>query len=126
LFSFLFFFDFDNKKIPTAATTRQLIHTTGLTAIHANPITTNHSTNVKQKAIIPVHKPMTLDKNGITLARVSTNCIIIEKARNIRSNPPSLIIQVVVLFACCACWNISSAVTFHCSNKAKLLPFEVV
>jgi hypothetical protein len=97
---FLSFLDFANKNIQAAAITKQLIHTIGLTAIHANQITTNHTTNVKQNAINLVQAHTILARNGRTLAKVSINCIIIENAQNIRSSPINLIIQVDVLLAC--------------------------
>jgi hypothetical protein len=97
---FLSFLDFANKNIQAAAITKQLIHTIGLTAIHANQITTNHTTNVKQNAINLVQAHTILARNGRTLAKVSINCIIIENAQNIRSNPINLIIQVHILLAC--------------------------
>ena len=98
--SFLLFFDFANKNIHAAAITRQLIHTIGLTVIHANHITTNQTTKVKQNAINLVQTHRMFAKNGRTFAKVSMNCIIAENAQNIRSNPTNLIIQVSILFAC--------------------------
>ena len=35
-------------------------------------------------------------------------------------------IRVIFLLACCACKNISSAVTFHCSSNEIVLQFETV
>jgi hypothetical protein len=93
--AFLFFFHLTNKNIPPAATTKQHIQTTGLTAIQANHIVTNPTTIVAAKAINLVHAQAIFDKNGITLAIVSTNCNIIENPQNISNNQINLIIHVI-------------------------------
>ena len=126
LFSFLFFLDFTNRNIQTAATTKQHIHTIGLAASHANHIVTNHTVIVRAKDINPVQNQIILDKNGITFANVSMNLSIVANPENINSNPTNLRIHVIILFACCACRNISAAVTLPCSNRAIFLQFETV
>jgi hypothetical protein len=71
--SFLSFLDLTNRNIHAAATTRQHIQITGLTASQAIHIVKNHTINVSHSAIIPVHTQMMFARKGITLARVSMN-----------------------------------------------------
>jgi len=129
LFSRVSFFDFfhlTNRNIQAAATTKQLIQITGLTASQAIHIVTNPTTRVNAKAINLVPNQRMLDKNGRTLAIVSINSIIIENAININRSQPNLINQVIIWFAFWASLNICSAVTFHSCNKAIVLQLDVV
>ena len=64
--------------------------------------------------------------NGITLASVSINLSIAANPQYISSSQINLKIQVIVLLACCACRNMSSADIFHCSYREILLQFETV
>ena len=97
--TFSFFFDFTNKKIHPAATTKQHIQITGLTANQAIPIVANHTTNVSHRAIIHVHTPMIFARNGRTFAIVSMNLSIIENPAYIKNSQNILRIQVIILFA---------------------------
>jgi hypothetical protein len=124
--SFLFFLDFTNKKIPPAATTRQHIHTIGLTANHAIHIVRNHTIIVNHKAIILVPTPMIFARKGRTLAKVSMNWNSIANPQYIKNNQNNLRIQVIILFASCAAWNISAADTLPWSSNAIDLQFVVL
>ena len=119
-------FDFFNKKIHIAAIIKQLIQITGLTANQAIHIVINHTIKVNHKAIIPVQIHMIFERKGITLANVSINLNIAANPQYININQINLKIRVIVLLACCACKNISSAVTFHCSSIEIFLQFETV
>jgi hypothetical protein len=120
------FLDFFIKKIPHAAITKQHIQTIGLATNQAIHIVTNHTTIVNPKAIIPVHTQIMFARKGRTFAKVSMNLNIAANPQYINSSQINLNIQVICLFACCACKNISSAVTFHCSSKEMVLQLETV
>jgi hypothetical protein len=106
LFSF-----FIRKNIPQAATIKQHIQITGLTANHAIQIVTNPTIKVNHKAMIPVQTQMMFAKKGRTFANVSINLNIAANPQYINNNPINLIIHVIILFSFCACRNISSALT---------------
>jgi hypothetical protein len=114
--SFLAFLDLFNKNIPHAATIRQQIPIIGLTTNQAIPIVINHTISVRPNAIIPVQTQIIFARNGITFAKVSMNLNIAANPQYINNSQISLRIQVICLLACCACKNISSADTFHCSK----------
>jgi hypothetical protein len=109
--AFLSFLDFINKKIPPAATTRQHIQTTGLTAIQAIHIVTNPTTRVNHRATIPVHTHIIFDKKGRTFANVTMNWNNIENPQYINISQSNLRAHVIILFSSCASRNISSALT---------------
>jgi hypothetical protein len=88
--------------IQTTTTTKQQIQTTGLTANREIQIAKNPKTNVKAKARIPVHTPISLDKKGNTFAKVVMNSSIIENHQNISNNSTNLKNHVHFLFASCA------------------------
>ena len=112
--------------MPAAAIAKQQIHTTGLTASQAIQIVKNQTIKVNHKAIIHVHTQIIFARKGRTFAIVSMNLNIIANPQYIKNSQRSLRSQVMFLLACCACKNISSADTFHCSNREMLLPFETV
>jgi hypothetical protein len=76
--------------------------------------------------MIPVHTQIISARKGRTLAIVSINWNINENQAYINISHNNLSIQVSVLLASCACKNISSEVTFHCSNSAIGVPFDAV
>ena len=97
--SFLFFFDFTNKKIHPAATIKQHIQIIGLTTNQAIHIVRNHTTKVSHRAIIPVHTHIMSARKGRTFAIVSMNLSIEAKPQYISNNPNNLIIHVIILFS---------------------------
>jgi hypothetical protein len=118
--------DFTNKKIHPAATTKQHIPITGLTANQAIPIVTNHTINVSHRAMIPVHTQMIFARKGSTFAKVSTNLNIAANPQYISKSQINLIIHVIILFSFCACVNISSALTLPWLSKFIFLQFETL
>jgi hypothetical protein len=123
---FLFFLYLINNTIQPAATAKQQIQTTGLTAIRAIHIVRNHNVNVRANETRLVLNPIILDKNGNTFVNVVMISNIIENPKYISNNQTNLSTHVKILFACCACKNIFSALTCQSSNNAIVLSFDVV
>ncbi|MBO4516535.1 hypothetical protein J5751_03790 [bacterium] len=122
----MFFFALISITIQATTTTKQLIHTTGLTANRDIHIAKKPKINVRAKAITPVQTPIILDKNGKTFARVVINSNIIENHINITTNSNPLNNRVKFLFCFCALANICSALDFQFSNSAIDFQFDAV